>query len=43
MPTNNLRLYVDARFASPYAMSAFVALTEKGLPFDMTTVDLEAL
>jgi glutathione S-transferase len=36
----NLRLYVDSQFASPYAMSAFVALHEKGLPFDITTVDL---
>jgi glutathione S-transferase len=26
-------LYVDSLFTSPYAMSAFVALTEKGLPF----------
>jgi len=38
-----LRLYVDAQFASPYAMSVFVALHEKGLPFEMATVDLGAL
>lgn len=38
----NLLLYVDAQFASPYAMSAFVALHEKGLPFEITTVDLAA-
>lgn len=38
-----LRLYVDAQFASPYAMSVFVALHEKGLPFEMSTVDLGAL
>jgi glutathione S-transferase len=37
---NNLRLYVDAQLASPYAMSAFVALSEKGLAFEMTTVNL---
>ena len=35
-------LYVDAQFASPYAMSVFVALHEKALPFEMVTVDLGA-
>ncbi len=40
MQQDNLRLYVDAQFASPYAMSAFVALDEKGLSFEVTTVDL---
>lgn len=40
MVNPNLRLYVDSQFASPYAMSAFVALHEKGLSFDITTVDL---
>ncbi|VVE04252.1 glutathione S-transferase [Pandoraea horticolens] len=34
-------LYVDAQFTSPYALSAFVTLREKGLPFDLRTVDLE--
>jgi len=33
-------LYVDAQFISPYAMSAFVALTEKQLAFTLHTVDL---
>jgi glutathione S-transferase len=33
-------LYVDSRFTSPYAMSAFVTLHEKGLPFDVQTLDL---
>ena len=33
-------LFVDAQFASPYAMSAFVALKEKGISFDVQTVDL---
>ena len=37
-----MQLYVDSQFSSPYAMSVFVALREKALPFDMTTVDLEA-
>jgi len=39
---NDLRLYVDAQFASPYAMSAFVALSEKGLSFEVTPVNLSA-
>lgn len=42
MPSPDLRLFVDAQFASPYAMSAFVALHEKGLPFETTTIDLSA-
>jgi glutathione S-transferase len=40
--TMNLTLYVDSQFTSPYAMSAFVTLKEKGLPFELVTVDLEA-
>jgi glutathione S-transferase len=35
-------LHVDSRFLSPYAMSAFVALVEKNLPFELRTVDLES-
>jgi glutathione S-transferase len=35
-------LYVDANFASPYALVAFVSLVEKGLTFDIETVDLAA-
>jgi glutathione S-transferase len=35
-------LYADSRFTSPYAMSVFVALTEKQLPFEIRTRDLEA-
>jgi len=34
-------LYVDERYVSPYAMSAFVALHEKEAPFCMQTVDLK--
>ena len=37
-----LRLYVDSNFYSPYALSAYVALLEKGLTFDLATVDLAA-
>jgi len=40
--TDALHLYVDAQFISPYAMSVYVALVEKGLPFGITTVDLTA-
>lgn len=36
-----LQLYVDAQFASPYAMSVFVALREKQLPFTLHTLDLD--
>ncbi len=42
MPPSPLRLYVDAQFTSPYAMSVFVTLREKGLAFDMLTLDLDA-
>jgi glutathione S-transferase len=41
-PDHPLQLYVDAQFCSPYALSAFVALHEKGLAFDVITVDLAA-
>ncbi|ODP35683.1 glutathione transferase [Pandoraea sp. ISTKB] len=34
-------LYVDAQFTSPYALSVFVTLREKGIPFDLRTVDLD--
>ena len=37
-----MRLYVDHLYTSPYAMSVFVALREKGLAFDMITLDLDA-
>lgn len=40
METSDLLLYTDAQFISPYAMSAFVALHEKSLPFRVETVDL---
>ncbi|WP_315830995.1 glutathione transferase [Bradyrhizobium prioriisuperbiae] len=35
-------LSADRRFTSPYAMSAFVALTEKRLAFEVKTLDLDA-
>lgn len=42
MSAADLLLYTDSRFCSPYAMSVFVALHEKGLPFEISTVDLVA-
>lgn len=35
-----MRLFVDSKFVSPYAMSAFVALKTKGLKFGLETIDL---
>jgi glutathione S-transferase len=35
-------LYVDANFASPYALVAFVSLIEKGLEFEIEPLDLVA-
>jgi glutathione S-transferase len=35
-------LYVDANFASPYALVAFVSLIEKGLDFEIEPLDLAA-
>lgn len=35
-------LHVDSRFLSPYALSAFVALKEKGLTFELETLSLAA-
>jgi glutathione S-transferase len=35
-------LFVDSRFLSPYAMSAYVALKEKRVDFELKTLDLIA-
>ncbi|MDA8480589.1 glutathione transferase [Citrobacter sp. Awk 4] len=35
-----ITLWSDANFFSPYVMSVYVALQEKGLPFTLKTVDL---
>ncbi|WP_179711595.1 glutathione transferase [Paraburkholderia bryophila] len=40
MPEGLLHLYTDAQFISPYAMSVFVTLHEKRLPFELSTIDL---
>jgi glutathione S-transferase len=37
-----MMLYVDANFASPYALVCFVSLLEKGIPFEIETLDLAA-
>jgi glutathione S-transferase len=37
-----LTLYGNHVFSSPYVFSVFVALTEKGLPFDLELLDLDA-
>lgn len=42
MNDSRLRLYVDAQFTSPYAMSVFVALHEKGIEFELSPLDLDA-
>ena len=42
MNNSRLRLYVDSQFCSPYAMSAFVVLREKGIEFEMIPLDLDA-
>ena len=35
-----MQLYVDSNYVSPYAMSVFVALHEKKLPFEIAALDL---
>lgn len=35
-------LFIDQQFVSPYALSAYVALIEKAVPFDLKRVDLSA-
>ena len=42
MPDHEFTLYIDTRFLSPYAMSAFISLTEKGVPFQLKKIDLAA-
>ena len=42
MSKPNITLWSDANFFSPYVLSAYVALQEKGLPFSLKTVDLSS-
>jgi len=37
-----MKLYVDREYASPWAMAVFVGLREKGVCFDLETLDLDA-
>jgi len=41
MQEKNLALYVNNSYTSPYALSAFVTLTEKGLPFALHSINLD--
>ena len=38
----DLTLYSDAKFTSPYVMSVFVSLIEKGTPIQIKIIDLDA-
>ncbi len=40
MAADNITLYSDSRFTSPYVMSVYVALVEKDIPFELKTIDL---
>lgn len=42
MPQNPLTLFVDHQFTSPYAMSVYVSLLEKGIPFVTECLNLGA-
>jgi glutathione S-transferase len=39
---HQLKLIVDRQFLSPYAMSVFVTLLEKGIPFHIEPIDLNS-
>lgn len=41
MTPPNLQLFIESRFLSPYALSAYVALHEKALPFSVHRLDLD--
>lgn len=36
-----MQLFIDSNYLSPYAISAFVALREKGIPFETVLVNLQ--
>ncbi len=42
MHNEKIILYVDSQFISPYAMSVFVTLKEKGISFQIKKIDLKA-
>jgi len=37
-----MKLFIDSNYLSPYAMSAFVALREKDIPFEVALIDLQS-
>lgn len=39
---NSLALYTNSKFSSPYVLSVYATLVEKGMPFDLKTVDLDS-
>lgn len=41
MSETAITLWSDANYFSPYVMSVYVALQEKGLPFTLKTIDLD--
>lgn len=41
MAGKNIILYTDSNFKSPYAMSVFVVLKEKKIPFEIELINLE--
>lgn len=42
MSKPEITLWSDSNFFSPYVLSVYVALQEKGLPFTLKTVDLSS-
>ncbi len=42
MGNEKIILYADSQFLSPYVMSVFVTLKEKGIPFQIRKIDLNA-
>jgi len=36
-----MKLFIDSNYLSPYAMSAFIALREKSVPFEVALIDLQ--
>ncbi len=39
---STMKLFIDSNYLSPYAMSAYVALREKAIPFDFVLVNLQS-
>ncbi len=39
---STMKLFIDSNYLSPYAMSAYVALREKSIPFEVALVNLQS-